>query len=234
MKWEYHNAEDDELNFVKKLSSYHRETGLITSITNFITIVLLKIYFKIFHRIQIKGKNNLIKSFPFIIIANHSSHLDLPTLLAILPIKFAGHVFPIAAGDTFFEKFIPSFFSSQFLNALPLWRKKCVTHNIESISKKLQNLDSAIIIFPEGTRSRNGKMAKFKLGIGKICAGKNIPIIPVRLLGTWESLKPNNKFIRFKKIKVHIGNKLSFENYPNNRENWVKICDKLKKEVGKL
>ncbi len=70
-------------------------------------------------------------------IANHTSHLDALLLAAALPCRLCDCVFPVAAGDVFFNTPTISLFSATLLNALPMWRKNCGPHALAELKKRL-------------------------------------------------------------------------------------------------
>ena len=117
---------------------------------------------------------------PFVLAANHCSHLDALALGAALTPRHRERAFPIAAGDVFFQTKITSTFSAIMLNALPMWRKNCGPHALAALRGKLQEEKAIFIIFPEGGRSRNGLMMPFKHGLGMLVAETNVPSRAVR------------------------------------------------------
>lgn len=53
------------------------------------------------------------------------------------------------------------------MNALPIWRTNCGAHSLEDLRGRLRRGQSVYVLFPEGTRTRDGAMGKFKPGIGR-------------------------------------------------------------------
>ena len=84
----------------------------------------IRSYLRIFHRLHVEGIENIPKEPPFVIVANHSSHLDALILASRLSWRLRDDVYPIAAGDTFFETPVAAAFAAIALNALPMWRKR--------------------------------------------------------------------------------------------------------------
>ncbi len=111
---------------------------------------LLRIYFAIAHRLTITGRENLPAHGPFVLAANHGSHLDALALGATLTPHQSERAFPIAAGDVFFQTNVTSTFSAIMLNALPMWRKNCRPQALADLRRKLQEEKSLFIIVPEG------------------------------------------------------------------------------------
>jgi 1-acyl-sn-glycerol-3-phosphate acyltransferase len=189
---------------------------------------------KLTENIEVKGREHSPESAPFVIVANHSSHLDVMVLATALPLRLRNHVLPLAAGDTFFETPVISIFAAEIMNALPMWRKNCGRHAIETLRDRLVQEPCAYILFPEGTRSRDGKMASFKHGIGMIVAGTSVPVVPCYLSGAFEALPPGAKWPRRKKITLRIGHAQTFHSTPNDRAGWQSVTEALQLAVRKL
>ena len=117
------------------------------------------------------------------LIANHTSHLDSIVLGSVLPCRWCDRVFPVAAGDVFFESPVRSLFSAQLINALPMWRKHCGPHALAELKDRLLNEPCGYILFPEGMRSRDGSLQHFKAGLGMIVAGTPVPVVPCSIAG---------------------------------------------------
>ena len=169
--WHLQPAHDTGLTPAERFRSVRRESGLIESLAHHLCFSLLRTYFAIAHRLTIVGRENLPAHGPFVLVANHCSHLDALALGAALPPRHRERAFPIAAGDVFFQTSVTSTFSAIMLNALPMWRKNCGPHALADLRRKLQEERSIFIIFPEGGRSRDGSMKPFKHGLGMLVAG---------------------------------------------------------------
>ena len=232
--WEYDTARDLGLAPKETLKSVTREIGLPGVLTGLIKRPLLYVYLKIFHRIEILGKENLPSRYPFVLVANHSSHLDTPVLSFLVPLPLSFRLFPIAAGDTFFESYRSSLFAALFVNALPLWRKKAGAHSLEQFRNRLVDEPCAYILFPEGTRSRTGKLGKFKPGVGMIVAGQDVPVVPCHIDGAYEAFSSTAKTLKPVKISVRIGKPIEMGPIKNNKKGWLEIAESLQAGVEKL
>jgi len=233
-EWHFEPAHDFGLNAEQRRLSLRREVGLESAISCFLWRSITRAYLAIAHRLKIRGRENLPEYAPFILVANHASHLDAIILGGILPLRFVGAVFPIAAGDTFFTKRASSIFATAFMNALPIWRKNCGAHSLEDLRERLLQGACIYILFPEGTRSRTGEMAPFKPGLGRLVAGTNIPIVPCYLNGTFSALPASGTVPRWKKISVHVGKPLSFVGTTNDRTGWGSIAAATEDAVRSL
>ena len=160
-----------------------------------------------FMGIRVRGKNNLPKQHPFIIIANHASHLDTATLMNLFPLKDLNRIRPVAAADYFCRNKVIALISHLLFNILPVERKHvCREHNpLEDLRKSLSKGES-LIIFPEGTRSSSSEMGLFHSGVAHVIKEyPQIPVIPVYMSNMGRAL-PKGEFIILPFIcEVNIG-----------------------------
>src|SRR6476659_1879009 len=232
--WELQPARDTGLTPGERFRSVRRESGLIESLTHHACFSMLRIYFALAHRLAIEGREKLPAHGPFVLAANHCSHLDALALGAALTPRHRERAFPIAAGDVFFQTKMTSTFSAIMLNALPMWRKNCGPHALADLRGKLQEEKAIFIIFPEGGRSRNGSMIPFKHGLGMLVAETTVPVVPCSLAGTFEALRPHRTFPRPVTIKLVIGDALQFASTTNDRTGWSQIAQNVESAVRNL
>ncbi len=232
--WQYKPAHDLGLNRDERLKSVHRESGLLGLIARNLWWWWVRGVLRLTERVEVSGREHLPQAAPFVMVANHASHLDVIVLATALPLRLRNRVLPLAAGDTFFETPVVAVFAAEMMNALPMWRKHCGRHAIENLRERLVQEPCAYILFPEGTRSRDGKMASFKHGIGMIVAGSPVPVIPCFLSGTFEALPPGAKWPRRRKISLNIGKPQSFADLPNDRDGWKEVAGTLETGVKNL
>ena len=120
------------------------------------------------------------------------------------------------------------------MNPLPIWRKNCGAHSLEELRERLLRGESIYILFPEGTRTRDGAGAKFKPGLGRLVAGTNVPVVPCYLEGTFRALPASRKVPRPTKIRVTIGKRLAFANISNDRAAWEMVANEAESAVISL
>jgi 1-acyl-sn-glycerol-3-phosphate acyltransferase len=233
-QWKLQPANDLGLPMGKRLRSIRREPGLIEWLAHLGCTSILRGSFRIYHRLAIEGREFIPGSESFLLAANHSSHLDAFVLTACLPWRLRASVYPIAAGDTFFQNPISSALSAMFINALPMWRKSAVSHSLAELRDRLACERCAYIIFPEGTRSRDGTMARFKAGLGMLLAGTTVPVLPCRLSGTFQAMPPGRRLPRPRAIRLQIGKPLAFPDVGNNRDGWNLIAERVEAAVREM
>jgi 1-acyl-sn-glycerol-3-phosphate acyltransferase len=216
------------------MRSLRRESGLISSAVRSSWWTLVRGYLAVWHRLRISGQNYLPNEPPFVLAANHTSHLDTLILAASLPWRCRNCVFPIAAGDVFFETPLRSAFSAVLLNALPMWRKKCGPHALEQLRQRLQDGSAIYILFPEGSRSRDGTVQRFRAGLGMLIAETNVPVVPCYLKGCFQAWSANSPWPRPWPIRLYIGAPRTFAETPNDRAGWQQIAATMEEDIRAL
>jgi 1-acyl-sn-glycerol-3-phosphate acyltransferase len=143
-------------------------------------------YFKLFYKHKVYGLEHIPKG-AAIIAPNHVSFLDPP----IIGASFPEEVHTLAKA-TLFNHYGLSWMIRN-LNGHPV---DGTTQDLSSIKMILQLLqeDKKIVIFPEGIRSSDGKLALIKSGIGMIAQRSHAPIIPVYIHGTYEIWPRTQRF----------------------------------------
>ena len=232
--WKLEPAHDTGLAPAERFRSVRRESGLLEALVHQFAFAIVRGYLAVAHRLEISGRENLPPHGPFVLAANHCSHLDALSLVAALRPRHRERAFPIAAGDVFFQTAPSSIFSAIVLNALPMWRKNCGPHALADLRRKLETEKCVYIIFPEGSRSRDGAMQRFKPGIGMLVAETAVPIVPCFIDGTFAALPPQRKIPRPAPVRIAIGQPLTFATVSNDRPGWAQIAQALESSVRAL
>ncbi len=232
--WKLEPARDLALAPRERRRSAKRESGWFNTLTNAVWWTLMRAYLRSAHRFTIAGRELLPTCAPFIMVANHSSHLDALALCAPLSLRLRARVFPLAAGDTFFTKPSVSLFATHALNALPVWRNSGSRHAFEDLRLRLVEEPCGFVLFPEGTRTRTGEMGLFRPGLGILVAGTEVPVIPCHLRGCFEAWPPQRRFPVLRKVRLTIGTPLSFRDAPNDHDSWQLIASQTRNAVRAL
>src|SRR5207247_1186427 len=135
--WKLQPAQDLGMSLGQRLRSPRREIGLIETCAHMGWWAMVRTYLALCHRLTMHGREHLPKEPPFVMVGNHGSHLDALVLAAPLPWRLRDRIFPIAAGDTFFENAIQAAFAAGMINALPLWRRKVGPHGLNDLRRRL-------------------------------------------------------------------------------------------------
>jgi 1-acyl-sn-glycerol-3-phosphate acyltransferase len=232
--WKYEPVKEMSMGFTEHLRKFPRETGFMGSVIHGFFCLFLKIWFKVWNRLDITGIENLPERWSYVIVANHSSHLDAPALISMFPPGKAGRVYPAAAADYFFKGPVSSVFSAFCMNALPFERKEKTASTITACRSLLSEKDNVLIVFPEGTRTATGEINEFKAGIGLVLTGTKIPVVACRISGTFERHPKGSRFPKYGSIRIDIGRPKIYVGLAPGKESAEIIARELRYEVTKL
>jgi 1-acyl-sn-glycerol-3-phosphate acyltransferase len=149
------------------------------------------------HRPKIEGRENVPPG-GCLIVSNHVSFMD-PTTVGW---AVAREIFYLGRKTLFKPPFWNWFLP--WCNVLPIDRDG---HDITGLRRIIRMLKAGegVVLFPEGTRSADGALQAAEPGAGLIALKAGVPILPVRVFGTFESLSRHVKRLRFHPIRVVIG-----------------------------
>lgn len=161
-------------------------------------LVVIRPFMALFIGLRVKGSEYLPDPgrAPFVLIANHASHLDTISLLSLFPLAALRHIRPVAAADYFTRTPLMTWLSRTFINILPIDRRKEErTQDPLAVIRAALDRGESLILFPEGTRAVAAAMGPFKAGIAIIAADRpKVAIVPAWLGNMGRSL-PKGEFI---------------------------------------
>jgi 1-acyl-sn-glycerol-3-phosphate acyltransferase len=230
----YESAEDLDRGLVERLRQFPREPDMLVYGMRSLVAMMLRGWLKAYHRLEIRGQEHLPKEKSFVLVANHTSHLDTLCLLAALPLRKLHRAFPAAAADYFFESVPRIWVAAVVVNALPFGRKVQVRQSLAMCQHLLENPGNVLIIFPEGTRSTTGSIGKFKPGIGALVAGQDIPVLPCHLRGGFKAWQKGRICPRPVKLRLMIGEPRNFASVVPGKEVAGTIATELEEAVIKM
>ena len=163
------------------------------------------------------GLEHIPQGKPYIIMPNHTSHLDTLTVITALG-KRAYQLWVLAARDYWFATRLQGWFARTCLNALPIEREGNFTEFLQDLrtANEVMAQHNGLLIFPEGTRSLDGKLQPFQPGIlSLLIYGPNVPIIPAYIDGTYHALPKGRNLPKKHPVRIIFGEPLIFP-----RERW--------------
>jgi 1-acyl-sn-glycerol-3-phosphate acyltransferase len=232
--WHYEPTEDFDKDPIERLKSFPRHPDLVVYSMRSITNLVIRGLMRVWHRLEIRGREHLPREGSYVIVANHGSHLDAPAILSALPMKKIHRAFPAAAADYFFQTLPTLAFSTVVINAMPFDRKENPRQSLDLCRRLLESPGHILILFPEGTRTLDGSVGRFKPGIGFLIAGTEFPVVPCYLQGAYRAW-PKGKWIpRPRNVRVTFGPPLQFAQARPVKDDALAIADQLRERVVAL
>ena len=159
--------------------------------------------YKCYFSIKCNGLENLPREQPYIIAANHSSHLDTLAIMTVLGDE-TKRLRVLAAKDYWFSTRFKSWFSGELLKFVPFDRHANFLQGLR-ISQAVLKQNECLLIYPEGTRSVTGELQPFKPGLGLLAYETGSAIVPAYINGTYHALPKGRNLPRKSRIRVTFG-----------------------------
>lgn len=159
-------------------------------------------------KVDTDGVENVLSDKPQIFMANHQSDYDILIVLAHIPGQFRW----IAKKELFK---IP-IFGKAMRNAgyieIDRQHHENAMKSLEEAARKIRE-GKSVVTFPEGTRSRDGKIKQFKQGMFYLAIQSGVPIVPISIIGASEIMPKRTLMIKPGKIKMVIGKPMDVSSY---------------------
>ncbi|ETK37531.1 lysophospholipid acyltransferase family protein [Microbispora sp. ATCC PTA-5024] len=181
-------------------------------------------------RPRVEGRENVPARGPAILASNHLSVLDSFFLPALLPrtVRF------VAKNE---------YFTGNRLTAMWMRSTGTVAIDRQNVTAAQAMLDAAVGvlragelfgIYPEGTRSPDGRLYRGKIGVAWLALTTGAPVVPVAMLGTEKVLPPGTSVPRIHRIGVRIGEPITFTGDPGNARDRRRVTDEVMEAIAKL
>ncbi len=208
--WDYENEQWTKLpDYLRHLPLFTRHFDFTSKLIKYIWAIFLRYFFFQFYiRLKVIGDYAPVyKEYPrLLVISNHASHLDAISIAASIPVFYWNDLYIAAAKDYFFTNPLFTFFSKHCLGAIPIDRKDRKGEAIQLILQLLSSLERIwLILFPEGTRSKDGKINDFKRGVSLFAEQTKTPILFLYLEGNNELWPKGAIFAKPGVLKIHVG-----------------------------
>ena len=158
------------------------------------------------------GLEHIPQGKPYIIMPNHTSHLDTLTVITALGTK-AYRLWTLAARDYWFATRFRGWFARTCLNVLPIEREGNFTEFLQDLraANEAMARHNGLLIYPEGTRSVDGNLQPFKPGVlSLLIYGPNVPVIPTYIEGTYHALPKGQNLPKKHPVRIIFGEPLTF------------------------
>ncbi len=194
---------------------------------------LLKLVF----RPRVEGADNVPLEGPAILASNHLSYADW----LFMPLTLPRRVTFVAKAEYFTTPGIKGWFQKKFFSGsgqVPIDRSSgSAAEGALQSAKKVLAQGELFGIYPEGTRSHDGRLYRGKTGVARLALEMKVPVIPIAVIGTDEIAPPGKKFGTLTRPLVRFGKPLDFSRYEgleNDRFILRSITDEIMYEIMRL
>ena len=153
-------------------------------------------------RLRVSGAHHVPKTGGVLIATNHASYLDIP----ILGCGMFRRAWFMGRMDLFSG---PAAGLMRHMGWIPIRRERVDRTGFEEAIRRVK-AGQAVVIYPEGGRSEDGRLQPGKPGVGIIVAATGCPVVPAYLGGTYDALPPGARWIRLRPIRVVFGAPMDF------------------------
>jgi len=161
---------------------------------------MAKLFFHLFYQVRCHGLENIPRTGAHVYVANHQSHLDPPFVSSHVGDRPCGF---LARASLFRPRPFGAFL--RFLNAIPLDTERAGTKAFRGAFAELA-AGRCILVFPEGSRTRDGVMGPFKPGVLLLLRRSRVSVVPVAVEGAYDIWSRRRGFPRLRgRISIRIG-----------------------------
>jgi len=203
----------------------------------FLKFIAIGPILRVLFRPRTEGAENIPTEGPAILASNHLSYADW----LFMPLTLSRRVTFVAKAEYFNSPGIKGWFQKQFFSGagqVPIDRSGAsAAEGALSSAKAILSEGDLFGIFPEGTRSHDGRLYRGKTGVARLALETGVPVIPVAVVGTDVVAPPGKKFGSFTRPVVRFGKPLDFERYEgleNDRYILRSVTDEIMYEIMRL
>ncbi|HZY31282.1 MAG TPA: lysophospholipid acyltransferase family protein [Candidatus Methylomirabilis sp.] len=232
--WRYETARDLGKTSVERLRQFPREPDILIYGFRCLAALTIRAWLHTYHRMEVVGREHIPAEGSFVLIANHSSHLDALCLMSALPVRRINQAFAAAASDYFFTSAPRVVVAAVVANALPFYRQAHCCQSLALCRELLASPGNVLILFPEGTRTTSGNIGTFKPGIGVLLAGTEVPVLPCHIAGAFEACPRGSLLPRPVHLRLMIGGSRRYSSLRPGKPSALQICAELQQAVVDL
>ena len=194
--------------------------------------------FRRYFDIAVDGLEHLPQDRPYLIAANHASHLDGPSVYTAIRSQ-VDQLNVVAAQDYFVDAELRGWFLHALVNAVPLDRHGDFAESLVRAGRLLA-IRRPLLVFPEGTRSINAQLQPFKSGVGLLAYEMGVPVVPLHIAGTQEALPRGSKKPARHPLRLLFGPPFESDSCKksddglNSYEVYREIAESLKRRIEAL
>lgn len=186
---------------------------------------LCAVFCRIYLRLRVSGLENLPKKGTFILACNHVSFLD-PVIFGVACTRQLNYL----ARSTLFK----NWFFGRLLKAIHSIPLKRDSADIGAMREGLKRMKQGhgLLLFPEGTRSRDGNLGRGRHGVGFLARKSGAPVVPAYCKGSELALPKGAKSVKSVPVNVVFGKPMDFTKHPELTEQ--DIADEIMRQLHLL
>jgi 1-acyl-sn-glycerol-3-phosphate acyltransferase len=139
---------------------------------------------------------------PAVFVSNHSSHLDAPLVLCSLPKAWRERTATAAAADYFFDAWWRAASTALVFNAFPI--ERAGGGRATTTAGRLIREGWSLLVFPEGSRSPDGWLQRFRTGAARLCLEHGLPAVPIAIRGSYAAMPRGRGWPRKGRFPVSV------------------------------
>jgi len=181
-------------------------------------------------KVTVNGLANIDPAQSYVYMSNHQSNFDIPVLLACLPVQFRW----LAKAELFKIPIFGRAMRGAGYVKIDRFNQEAAFESLSKAAEKMKN-GVSVMIFPEGTRSRDGNIRPFKKGGFVMAMDAGVPVVPIVLKGTWTIMDKSSLRINTGQVSLNIEPPITTTGYTReNKDDLIKsvravICEGFEK-----
>lgn len=192
---------------------------------------LFKLFLLIWHRIRIRGAENIPERGGVLLASNHASYLDPP----VVGVGYRGRPVHFMARDTLWNSKFGCWWMDR-VGCIPVARG---TGDIKALKLTIKALKEgkAVSMFPEGTRTENGELQSAKGGVGFIIEKSKCVVVPAYIDGTYKAHPKGSSLIKPCRVTITFGKPITqddFQELGTGRDAYDKYAELIMQRIADI
>jgi long-chain acyl-CoA synthetase len=178
----------------------------VLNLALFLVIKSVYVAARFLFRLRVSGRESLPRSGPFLLCPNHQSYVDPFLVVSALPFRIVRDVFFVGASEFFVSPLMQRI--ARLIHLIPVDPDSNLVRAMQAGAFGLRH-GKVLVLFPEGERSIDGSVRRFKKGASILATHLQVPVVPVALDGLFEVWPRGKRPQRLGRVRLHYGEPLA-------------------------
>lgn len=152
-------------------------------------------------RVEVEGLENLDRNASYVLVSNHLSLTDTPVVMSRIPLQFRF----LAKESLFGIPLLGGHLKRAGHLVVELDNPRAGLRTLARAGRAIAGSGVSVLVFPEGGRSETGALQEFKSGAAYLAIKAGVPVVPIGITGTRESLPMHSVMVRPARVRLAIG-----------------------------